>query len=325
MPFASVITPTRARPAALERALRSLQRQDAGDWEAIVVDDGDGEGVELVAGLGDPRISARPNQGEGQVDARTTAIAEASGELVCWLDDDDRWDDPHHLALLRDAAAVDARRFFFRGGWVVREDGDGDEHSREPFDLDATPESLRSNNTILTSSLAYPRRLHDELGPLDRELGGYCDWDFMLRMCDAGVVPHKLPGLGVAYAVHDTNASTAFDAPERRRGFERFKAKHRLDVQIANHVLIHRMFGMSVPEGWAEVDGALQREFTFATFAEAIAFVGRVAELAETENHHPDIDVRYRNVTLRWRTHSADAITDRDRELADRSAALAWA
>ena len=76
-------------------------------------------------------------------------------------------------------------------------------------------------------------------------------------------------------------------------------------------------------EGWDEVDGALQREFHFDGFPDAIAFVNRVAELAESENHHPDIAVSYRDVTLRWRTHSADAITDRDREMADRSAALA--
>lgn len=80
---------------------------------------------------------------------------------------------------------------------------------------------------------------------------------------------------------------------------------------------------MNVPEGWTEVDGALQREFRFDTFLDAVAFVNRVAELAEAENHHPDIAVSYRDVTLRWRTHSADAITDRDRELAARSAALA--
>ena len=43
---------------------------------------------------------------------------------------------------------------------------------------------------------------------------------------------------------------------------------------------------------------------------------------AEAENHHPDIAVSYRDVTLRWRTHSADAITDRDRDMAARSAAL---
>ena len=80
---------------------------------------------------------------------------------------------------------------------------------------------------------------------------------------------------------------------------------------------------MTAPEGWAEVDGALQREFRFDTFPDAVAFVNRVAELAEGENHHPDIAVSYRDVTLRWRTHSADAITDRDREMAARSAALA--
>ena len=76
-------------------------------------------------------------------------------------------------------------------------------------------------------------------------------------------------------------------------------------------------------EGWAEVDGALERTWEFASFPEAIAFVNRVAELAEAEDHHPDIAVAYKNVTLRWRTHSADDITDRDRELAARSAELA--
>jgi 4a-hydroxytetrahydrobiopterin dehydratase len=77
------------------------------------------------------------------------------------------------------------------------------------------------------------------------------------------------------------------------------------------------------PEGWDEVDGALEREFRFDSFPAAIEFVNRVAALAESENHHPDIAVSYRDVTLRWRTHSADAITDRDREMAARSAALA--
>jgi 4a-hydroxytetrahydrobiopterin dehydratase len=80
---------------------------------------------------------------------------------------------------------------------------------------------------------------------------------------------------------------------------------------------------MSVPEGWVEVEGALQREFTFESFMAAIGFVNRVAELAQAEDHHPDIAVSYRRVTLRWRTHSAEAITDRDRELAARSSGLA--
>jgi len=73
---------------------------------------------------------------------------------------------------------------------------------------------------------------------------------------------------------------------------------------------------------WQEVDGALERTFEFPSFPEAIGFVNRVAELAERENHHPDIAVSYKKVTLRWTTHSAGGITERDRELADKSAEL---
>lgn len=80
---------------------------------------------------------------------------------------------------------------------------------------------------------------------------------------------------------------------------------------------------MSTPDGWNEVDGALQREFSFPNFADALAFVNRVGELAEAENHHPDVELGWGRVVLRYRTHSADAITDRDRELAEKSAALA--
>jgi 4a-hydroxytetrahydrobiopterin dehydratase len=79
----------------------------------------------------------------------------------------------------------------------------------------------------------------------------------------------------------------------------------------------------SAPEGWGVVDGALQRTFEFETFPAAIEFVGRVADLAEAENHHPDISIHYRQVTLRWWTHSKNAVTERDEEMAARSASLA--
>jgi 4a-hydroxytetrahydrobiopterin dehydratase len=74
---------------------------------------------------------------------------------------------------------------------------------------------------------------------------------------------------------------------------------------------------------WTDSGGALERTFELSSFAEAIAFVNRVAELAESENHHPDIAISYKTVTLRWTTHSAGGITDRDRELAERTDALA--
>jgi pterin-4a-carbinolamine dehydratase len=315
--FASVVVPTRNRPELLLRALASLRAQEEQSWEAIVVDDGDGSGIAAAESLGDARIVALQNTGEGVADARQAAIDRARGEFVCWLDDDDWWDDPQHLSLLRREASAATSRFFFRGGWIVHEE-DG---RREIFDHDVTSESLRTNNTVLTSSIAYRREHHAALGPLDRALGGYCDWDFMLRLCDAGVEPHKLLGLGVCYAVHEENLSRAFDAPARLRGFERFASKHGLDIVVANHVRIHRLL-MSVPEGWSEVDNALEREFRFNDFRAAIGFVERVAELAEDANHHPDIAIHYNRVTLRWWTHTAGGVTDRDRELAERSSSL---
>src|SRR5262249_23609931 len=74
---------------------------------------------------------------------------------------------------------------------------------------------------------------------------------------------------------------------------------------------------------WQEQDDALVREFELPSFPAAIDFVDRLAGLAESENHHPDIDIRYRRVTVRWTTHSEGGVTAKDREMAERTSALA--
>jgi 4a-hydroxytetrahydrobiopterin dehydratase len=79
---------------------------------------------------------------------------------------------------------------------------------------------------------------------------------------------------------------------------------------------------MSVPEGWSEEDNALVREFSFGSYLDGVEFARRVAEVAERENHHPDLDIRYKRVIVRWSTHSAGGVTDRDRELAARTSEL---
>jgi 4a-hydroxytetrahydrobiopterin dehydratase len=80
---------------------------------------------------------------------------------------------------------------------------------------------------------------------------------------------------------------------------------------------------VAYPAGWEEVDGALERTFELPSFPEAIAFVNRVADAAEQANHHPDIAVSYRKVTIRYWTHSENAITDRDVAEAARIGTLA--
>ena len=70
------------------------------------------------------------------------------------------------------------------------------------------------------------------------------------------------------------------------------------------------------PEGWNEVRGALQRGYRFKDFAEAMAFVNRLAEAAEAANHHPDIAISWNAVTVRWWTHVKRTITERDLDMA---------
>jgi len=67
---------------------------------------------------------------------------------------------------------------------------------------------------------------------------------------------------------------------------------------------------------WAVENGMLVRFWTFNDFVQAIAFVNRVAQLAEQAGHHPDIDIRYNKVRLGLVTHDAGGITQNDIDLA---------
>jgi 4a-hydroxytetrahydrobiopterin dehydratase len=69
--------------------------------------------------------------------------------------------------------------------------------------------------------------------------------------------------------------------------------------------------------GWSVVEGKLSRRFQLPSFPAAVAFVQRVADIAEAHGHHPDIDIRYRDVTLAVNTHDAGgALTEKDTRLA---------
>ena len=65
-------------------------------------------------------------------------------------------------------------------------------------------------------------------------------------------------------------------------------------------------------DGWERADGALRRSIKFPSFLAGIDAVRRVAEHAEAQDHHPDIDIRWRTVTFALVTHSEGGITDKD-------------
>ena len=235
-----MITPTRGRPNLLLRTIACVQRQSLNAWEMIVVDDGDGSGMATARGLGDPRIRSFVNPGAGQVDARNAAVAAARAEVIHLLDDDDRWADDAHLERVLETLRA-GPGLVYRGGWLVLEERQEDgwvERGRLNFDGVVTPDSLQTDNTLLTSGVAYPRAFHDELGAFDVELGNYWDWDWFLRV--AGRYPLlALNPAAVLMSWRTSNTSRDPHEPARVQFLNRLREKHGLGKLVSkNHFTV---------------------------------------------------------------------------------------
>src|SRR3954468_3708972 len=72
-----------------------------------------------------------------------------------------------------------------------------------------------------------------------------------------------------------------------------------------------------LPE-WELEKKHIERLFEFDEFTQAIDFVNSVADIAEEEEHHPEMDIRYNKVRVQLSTHSQGGLTDRDFEVAEK-------
>jgi glycosyltransferase involved in cell wall biosynthesis len=235
----SIIIPTYHRPKLLARALRSIKSQCYQDWQVIVADDGDGKGWETALHFQDDRITAFLNAGRGQTVARNTALERANGEIVTYLDDDDWWEDPWHLNHIAQALRQD-NVLAYCGGWLVLED-DEHEQKRLTYRLVASAEGLRHDNTLLISAVAYRRALHQQLGLFDPAVGHYFDWDWYLRLTNAGIGLQHMPNSSVCISVRldgqsQSNESGPHNQAARCRDLATLSQKHGLvDIELKNH------------------------------------------------------------------------------------------
>jgi 4a-hydroxytetrahydrobiopterin dehydratase len=78
------------------------------------------------------------------------------------------------------------------------------------------------------------------------------------------------------------------------------------DTEIQKH--------LAALKGWTHDGDAIKKQFTFAGFPDAVAFVQRLVPGCEAADHHPDITINYRRVTLSYSTHSEGGITLKDIE-----------
>jgi 4a-hydroxytetrahydrobiopterin dehydratase len=67
--------------------------------------------------------------------------------------------------------------------------------------------------------------------------------------------------------------------------------------------------------GWEYREGKLVKSYRFKDFMTAVEFINKIAVVAESLNHHPDMEVHYNQVTIMSWSHDVEGITDRDFKL----------
>ena len=91
-------------------------------------------------------------------------------------------------------------------------------------------------------------------------------------------------------------------------------------MRLLSDIEIQRALGGLA--GWSRRGDVLTKTYEFATFPDGIDFLRRVADVAEAQQHHPDVDVRYTKLTFQLSTHDAGGITEKDFTLAQAIEAL---
>jgi 4a-hydroxytetrahydrobiopterin dehydratase len=85
-------------------------------------------------------------------------------------------------------------------------------------------------------------------------------------------------------------------------------------MRLLSDIEIQRALGSLA--GWSRRGDVLVKTYEFAAFPDGIDFLRRVADVAEAQQHHPDVDVRYTKLTFQLSTHDAGGITEKDFTLA---------
>jgi glycosyltransferase involved in cell wall biosynthesis len=220
------LIPTRNRWDLLSRhALAGALAQEGVELEVVVVDDASDDGsAERLEDVGDPRVRPiRRGERGGQAVALNAGIEAARGEWLAFLDDDDLWS-PRKLRAQLDAARSSDASFVYGSLAAVDTEGRVLETVSTPAPDELREELRRHNALRCPSSVMALGELVREVGGLDEQLNELTDWDFFIRLAQAGR-PAACEELVVGYLVHPQNRRLRQDSDVESE-FRRLEAKH---------------------------------------------------------------------------------------------------
>jgi glycosyltransferase involved in cell wall biosynthesis len=229
-PSISVIVITRDRPELLADALRGVVGQVLAPREVRIGNEGAtpvSAAALARAGIATIVIDTRAGQAAA---ARNRAAHGASGEVLAFLDDDDRWR-PAHLEGLAAAFADAATGIAYRDCAVVRERigprGERVTLESRTIARDWDAALMRTDDYLPPSAWGVRRSLFERLGGFDTAFRFSEDWDFLLRAARE-TVPRRVPGTTVEVRLRAAGNASADLGPERLACLERLARRHGL-------------------------------------------------------------------------------------------------
>jgi glycosyltransferase involved in cell wall biosynthesis len=205
-PLVSVVLPTRDRRDLLARAIESVQKQTYRNWELLIVDDGSIDGTaEFLAGLADERLRCFRHHGAGVCAARNVALAQARGDLIAYLDDDNMMHPAWLKAVVwgfeqRPEANVLYGAYVVDDAWRINRKRSGDLPRLYflPYDHQAVAYRSVADMGCIAHRAGLPEGRFDESL---REMG---DWDLFLRLTRTAP-PLALPAIACFYTTDAPN------------------------------------------------------------------------------------------------------------------------
>lgn len=204
MPLVSVVIPTYGPSPFLAEALDSVSAQDYPNWECVVVDDGshDPTAVEKITHEHMPGATVIHQPNAGPSAARNAGVQHSRGEVLAFLDHDDRWPptmlSEHVAGLSRRPAAVASY------GGIRSIDAGGGMLEESPFEQVDQLGLLRRDVMIITGALAVRRGAFQAVGGFGPRPQAE-DLDLVLRLAQLGEFVHVNACLD--YRTHGSNLS----------------------------------------------------------------------------------------------------------------------
>lgn len=180
-PRVSVVLPTSHRASVLEDAIESVLGQTYDDLGLLVVDDGDDDATpEVVSSFDDDRLQyVRRDESEGISSARNAGVRRTCGDLVAFIDSDDRW---HPEKLRRQVAALREAGEDCGVVYAPVTKNEGEPRTRDGASGDVAEAIRRLDVPTYTSTLLVRRTAFERVGGFDERLGCFEDWDLCLRL-----------------------------------------------------------------------------------------------------------------------------------------------